>query len=95
MRLQQHSGGFTVKISARETTDWARKPGAAWPCSELSGKRLLACFDSNGLNDFALNGRSADCPADEFNACLVDHLSGKLSKDNPAWFVAVGQFANL
>lgn len=68
--------GETVKLwaSARDTYDWAHKPGAWWPCSVVSGKRLFAEFYKGDLVDVALDGRDAEIPADEFNAITADLL---------------------
>ena len=66
--------GTRVWISARETYAWAHKPGARWPCSTLSNKRLFAAFDTRGdLVNIAINGRSdADCSGAELDALLED-----------------------
>ena len=65
-----------------------------WPCSELSGKRLFAEFDTNGLLDIAINSSrgSQDCSSDEFNAITSDYISTKLSKEHPCYFITVEQF---
>lgn len=94
MRLQQDQGtGFTAWISAYDTYEWARTPGSSWPCSTLSGRRLMVCFDSNGLCDLTVDGRDdRDTDSHELNAIITDLVGAKLDKDNVAWFVAVGQF---
>ena len=92
MKLVQNEYGFNVWLSARDTRDWANRPNERWPCSQLSGHRLFASFDSCGLNDMSVDGRSKDIDVNEFNACISDHVRSKLSVENPAWFVAVGQF---
>lgn len=91
MILKDTGQSFTVYISDSETHKWAMK---GWPCSFLAGKRLRATFDRNGLSDMAIEGGTGDqdCPADEFNACIVDHLKSKLPVTHPCYFVAVGQF---
>ena len=81
-------------LSANDTYEWAHRAGAWWPCSDLSGKRLFAEFDSNGLVDLAVNGRDAQVTSEEFNAITSDFLRDKLPQDHPAWFVTVGQFTN-
>lgn len=88
-------GQTSVKLwlSARETYNWATRAGASWPCSQLSDKRLFAEFDSNGLLDFAVNGRMADVDGNELTAICADHLKAKLPLEHPARFVAVDQFA--
>ena len=87
---------FTVKLwlSANDTRDWAYKPGASWPCSELSGHRLFAEFDRGGLIDVAIDGGRGeqDVSGDEFNAITSDYLRGKVPENHPAFFCAVGQF---
>ena len=62
----------------------AGQPGrAAWPCSELSGKRLFVEYDRSGLVDLTVNGRMGDCPNHELTAIVSDHLRGKLSAGHP------------
>jgi hypothetical protein len=93
MRTLIHPHGLTLWLSARDTYEWANRAGARWPCSELSGKRLVACFDRNGLCDIAINGKSdADVSSTEFNAITSDFLRNKLPKDHPCYLVCVGQF---
>lgn len=75
MRTQAHEHGSTVWVSADDTHRWAHKPGANWPCSTLSGKRFVACFDARGnLVDFSVNGRSDHGFVDayELDAILKD-----------------------
>ena len=76
MRIQHYPESTKVWLSARETYDWAHRPGAAWPCSVLSGHRLFAEFDRNGgLVDITIDGNmDKDCPVDEFNAIMEDML---------------------
>lgn len=92
MKVKETPHGVTLWLSADDTYRWAHKSGASWPCSTLSGKRLCASFDSKGLCVLTINGRDGDCDASEFNAITSDHLAAKLSKTNPAYFVAVEQF---
>lgn len=77
-------------ISARETSDWARR----WPCSTLRNRRVFAAFDRGGLVDFAIDGRNApdDLDATEFNAMSSDFLAPKVPVDHPVRFIAVDQF---
>jgi hypothetical protein len=80
-------------LSANDTYNWAHRTGNAWPGSDLSGRRLFAEFDGNGLCDLAIDGRSdVDVDVNELNACTSDHLARKLPNDHPAYDVAVGQF---
>lgn len=92
MHLIIDDNSVQLWLSARETSEWANRPGARWPCSQLSGKRLRAAFDRNGLVDVAINGRDGDCDASEFNAITSDYLAHRLPKTHPAYFVTVGQF---
>ncbi len=79
-------------LSARDTYDWANRTAARWPCSQLERKRLFVEFDTNGLCDLAIDGKSQDCDANELNAIVVDHLDGKLPESHPCYFVVIGQF---
>lgn len=82
----------TLEASAYELTDWARRPGASWPCSALARlDSIRATFDSNGLVDVDHPGAD-DVPGDEFSAWSSDVLRDVLPLDHPAWFVTVGQF---
>ncbi len=96
MIFESSDFGFSIKLSANDIHDWVRKPGAAWPCSTLDGKRLTAEFDDNGLLDYTINGRYPserdDIDSNEFNAIITDHVKEVLDKDHPCWFVVVGQF---
>lgn len=78
MRIRRNSGCLQVWLSARDTYNWAHKPGAIWPCSTLSSNRLYAEFDSKGnLVDFTINGKSGDCDVNEFNAIISDLVPTK------------------
>lgn len=79
MRIKETSTGTQLWLSANDTYKWANKPSAKWPCSVLSGHRLYAEFDEdNGLIDMTIDGRSRDCPADEFNAITQDYIKGRM-----------------
>ncbi len=78
MRIQRGDYGVKLWLSADDTYNWAHKRGASWPCSQLSGKRLFAEFDSRGdLVDMAVNGGRGeqDCDSAEFNAITSDYLA--------------------
>jgi len=97
MRITDNGDSILLWASANDTHDWAHSINAAWPCSTLSGHRFFAAFDSNGLCDFTIDGRfnpDADIDGHELSACCADLIeeSGKVSPNNTAWFVAVGQF---
>ena len=74
MRTQRYGRTVKVWLSAHDTYEWAHRTGAAWPCSTLSDKRLFAEFQNGDLVDLAINGRSGDCDAHEFNAMIEDFL---------------------
>ena len=94
MRVVDMGTSVSLSVSASDTYDWARKPGAAWPCSTLSGHRFVAYFDSNGLYDLTVDGRDApdDIDGHELSAICSDMLRDRLAQDHPVWFVTVGQF---
>ena len=95
MRIQDNGDSIALWVSANDTYDWAHKTGAAWPCSTLSGHRFAAAFDTNGLCDLTVDGRSephGDFDGHEFSAICADMLATKLSSDHPCYFVTVGQF---
>ena len=95
MRTSIHPDRFTRWLSARDTYDWAHEPHASWPCSTLSDKRVVAVFDSNGLCDFAVNGRDAnDIDGTELSAMVADFMRAKLPSGHICRFVAVDQFAD-
>ncbi len=93
MRITDSGSAVTLWASARDTDDWARKPGAAWPCSTLSGHRFCATFDTNGLLDLTVDGQEAgDVDGSELSAICADLLAERIDKDHPVYFVAIGQF---
>ncbi len=94
MKLIDHGNAVILKLSARDTQQWASRPNAAWPCSTLAGKRVLAAFDRNGLYELAIDGRDDDCDAHELSAICADHIKRKIGKDHDVYFVTVGQFEN-
>jgi len=83
MRTQITNTAAKLWLSANDTYNWATRPRASWPCSVLSGNQLFVEFDQGGLVDLAINGRMSDCPANELNAIVSDHLRGKLPAGHP------------
>lgn len=73
MRIRRN-GTIQLWLSADDTYNWAHRPGASWPCSELSGHRMYAEFDRGDLIDLTVDGRSRDIPVDEFSAIIEDYL---------------------
>lgn len=76
--------GTTVRGSAYELLDWARRPGASWPCSTLALlDEITARFDARGdLVD--LEGDTCEVPSDELNAWTSDVLRDAGLHDHPA-----------
>jgi hypothetical protein len=91
VRVKIHDNSVTLWLSEKDTWDWAHRPGAAWPCSQLADRRLMACFDRHGLVDLAIDGGRGDqdVNADEFNAITSDFLRDVLPKDHPCYFICV------
>jgi len=92
MRIEIGPQGFDLWLSARDTEAWASRPGEVWPCSELAGRRVYVCFDSNGLCNLAVDGKDWDGDSNELSALVSDRVESKLNKEYPCYFVAVGQF---
>lgn len=93
MRILINPTTVHLWLSAEDTRKWANRVGSAWPCSQLSGHRLHAEFDTNGLCDLSIDGKTGgDCDANEFNAVTSDYLRAKLPADHPVYFISVGQF---
>lgn len=86
MRAMHGDWGTKLWVSANETYEWAHRPGAAWPCSTLSNRRLFVEFDAQGnLVDLAINGRSdADCDGNELSALTSDFLRERFGVEHPA-----------
>jgi hypothetical protein len=87
MRVQQQPGntGYTMRLSERDTHMWAHKSNAMWPCSDCSDHRIVVCVDSNGLCDFAMDGKSADMDGTELAAIVAGYLPADLRHLWPCW----------
>ncbi len=99
MQTSITDGAVVLWLSARDTADWAHgvrdwEGKGVWHCSALSGKRLCAIFDAQGLVGMTINGRHdfPDVSASEFNAITSDFLAQVLPVGHPAYFAVVGQF---
>jgi hypothetical protein len=81
--MKVDTSGDTVKLwlSEEDTYQWANRPGAAWPCSFLSGKTLFAEFFQGDLVDVAVDGSSniEEFIGDEFDAITSDFLESVTS----------------
>jgi hypothetical protein len=76
MKVERY-GDIIIKLwlTAEDTHDWANRPGAAWPCSELAGKELFAEFHNGDLVDFTVDGKDQiDVGCEEINAVTSDFL---------------------
>lgn len=62
-------------LSARDTEDWANRPGSSWPCSTLAGKKVFVEVSRGDLVDIRVNGsiNAADnVDGHELDAILQD-----------------------
>lgn len=89
MRLSVYDGFYVLSLSARETEAWATRPGGVWPCSTLRGKRLRVTVDTNGICDYAINGRQPTAETidrHELEAIVADYTAGtNAAKYWPRW----------
>ena len=86
MMITGNSQGYALWVSAKDTREWANKPGSTWPCSKLSGKRFYVGVDPNGLYDFTVNGKDADdIDGVELDAIVSDLLSKDYRHLWPCW----------
>ena len=96
MRAKDNGSSVTLWASANDTYEWANRIGSEWPCSTLSGHRIRATFDSNGLVDLTFDGAWpvtwGGIDSHELSACCADLLSERIDETHPVHFVAVGQF---
>ena len=82
-----------LKLSRQDTMMWATRPHESWPCSTLAGHRFVACFDTNGLWEFTVDGKdNAVIDGHELSSCCCDWLKNRIPKDHPCYYVVVGQF---
>lgn len=74
--VTDHGATVTVEGSAYELTDWATRPGATWPCSELRHlDYLTVTLDGHNGDLLDLEGdNGADLTADELTAWVDDCL---------------------
>jgi len=89
MELRESNWRIQIWLTKDETAKWASN----WPCSTISGKRLFAEFEENGLIDLKVDGKySFDISADELNAISSDFISKEIDDDHPLYHITVGQF---
>lgn len=83
--VTRNEHGITVRGSAYELLDWARRPGAVWPCSTLATlDECSATFDSRGDLVDLEGDDGTDLPADELSAWTSDVLRAAGLHDHPA-----------
>lgn len=88
----------SISAHSGQLHDWVSRPGAHWPCSELSHNEVdsvTAGFDTGGLVALDVLPSEPDCwelPEDELSAWTSDVLAIALTPDHPCWLVCVGQF---
>lgn len=70
-RLIDNGAFYTIKLSARDTHDWAHHPSKGWPCSTLSGRAVWAQFDSRN-GDLVDTNAPDDVDGVEFSAIFDD-----------------------
>jgi len=82
MRHKRLGRNLKIWFSESDTYDWAHKPGAAWPCSALSDKKVFVEFHDGDLVDIQINGGRGDrdCGGHELNAMVDDALNA-----HPKW----------
>jgi hypothetical protein len=102
MKLTVYSHAIDITIEKEETAAWSSRPGHAWPASSISGKKVYAEFDRNGLSMIEINGKELSCGSTindpdvhEFNSLIADVLKGMLSPLHECYRVAVGQFDDV
>ena len=77
MRKVEYGETLKIWLSDKDTYNWAHRPGRAWPCSWLSGKRVFAEYYKDDLVDMSINGRMEDCDGNEFDAIMRDFIFKK------------------
>ena len=85
MIVEGTKSGYTLRLSANNTHDWACRAGSVWPCSVLNNRRVRVEVDANGIVDLAIDGKSGDCGSDELEAIVSDHLPAEYRHLWPTW----------
>ena len=60
MNIHGKLNDCVATLSARDTDEWASKPGAAWPCSTLAGHRIRVEISGGDLVDITVDGKDSD-----------------------------------
>lgn len=75
MKIKRKGKSVQIWASSNDTYNWATKPNATWPCSQLSGHRFYAEFFHGDLVAFTFDGKHGkDIDGTEFNAFIEDAL---------------------
>jgi hypothetical protein len=89
MKIRATSNGYVMKLSARDTQQWADNPEKRWPCSGLAGLPLMVEVDRNGLCDIRIHGGCSRCEENvdgrELDAIVSDYLPQNLRHLWPVW----------
>jgi hypothetical protein len=72
MRIIGEKNDCKAWLSARDTENWANRPGSSWPCSTVSGKRIMVEVSHGDLVDIWINGKWGECSGYELDAILLD-----------------------
>lgn len=80
--------GITVYAIEPETYDWAHRPGACWPGSDLSSTTVHADFDRTGLVDL-IRWEDDDLSASELSAWAFDAVQDAVPADIAAPWLRV------
>lgn len=94
MRKRITATSVKLWLSPNDTYYWAHGP-KIWPCSRLSNKRVFVEYDSNGLCDLSIDGKSGynyHTDINELNAMVADFLKNVLSADHKLHNIIIGQF---
>lgn len=83
--------GVTINATHEQLVNWAYRPDAKWPCSELARiGGITAAFDPDGLAD--LSDGTDNLSGNELSAWSSDVLRDVLTPWHPAYPVTVDQF---
>ena len=85
MRLKTNNGTIKLWLSSNDTYDWSHKPGAAWPCSKLSNKRLFIEIQNDNLIEILVNNRVPGERVIDDHSELYALVSDKLKEAGLTW----------
>ena len=85
MRIRGDDNGYTLWLSAHDTSEWANRAGFRGWVNRFRGVRVKVTVDSNGISEVTINGREGDVPNDELEAIVGDHLPAQFRRLWPIW----------